>query len=701
MPVIEVENVTKIYPTRRGAGSLLGKSGLMGLFGRSRIEKVAALKDISFTVEGGESVGIIGHNGSGKSTLLKLIAGVNAPSSGHVRVSGRVASLLELGAGFHPFLTGRENIYLNAGLLGMRHAQVDEVFDSIVEFSGIAEFIDNPVATYSSGMYVRIGFAVAVHVNPDIFLVDEVLSVGDEEFQRKCRTRIGELREQGKTIVFVSHDLGIVNTLCDRVILLSKGNMIARETPQKTIEFYMRQVGQAEGIHTFSNGQVEVIMSNGRVSLFHNQNEVSAPAGFFLELRSMGQTHDTAMAAWNVREQCQTYCEGRGRMARLPVVVVWQMEFQDGRLLWKIDIECERDVPIQAIELQLSFSTEYETWLYGDMSGSFPTIEPSDVVWTLLVDPDVYADQAAVLPSAESSLPPTLVNLKNNPHNFRLLCLNSEYTTGCRIIQIAARFPDKKSEFSKGRHSLLTVEIDPTISISKMQELLKSKRTLRKDEISARFEQGIVRISCDDIELSSFTHLYSSLLIAHLWNDSSSLQWGQVECDGTILKAVGESRRFPYRQHWVIEVVDEGFALQIWMEALEALDVQEYHAAISVRPEYDRWETDHETGIFPPFTPGDSTWRHFNKSYEVGSFAKALSLDLPSVRIAVAGNEIPFRMTVINSGYEHNARVLQALRVPDHGVLHFEKGRHLLFSGVVSVEKTGDDGDSAAHQGKV
>ncbi|HEO70905.1 MAG TPA: ABC transporter ATP-binding protein, partial [Candidatus Hydrogenedentes bacterium] len=174
--------------------AILGRGGIIEALRGVRPAHKVALHDISFSVEPGESLGIIGANGSGKSTLLKILAGVTLPTQGHVVVRGRVASLLELGAGFHPMLTGRENVYLNAGLLGLRHADVDKLFERIVEFSGIGDFIDEPVDTYSSGMYVRIGFAVASHVNPDIFLVDEVLSVGDEEFQRKCRKRIGELK---------------------------------------------------------------------------------------------------------------------------------------------------------------------------------------------------------------------------------------------------------------------------------------------------------------------------------------------------------------------------------------------------------------------------------------------------------------------------------------------------------------------------
>ncbi|HNY86115.1 MAG TPA: ABC transporter ATP-binding protein, partial [Candidatus Hydrogenedentes bacterium] len=276
MAAIEVQHVSKSFPARRGARDLRGRGGLRDWILGRKSETFEALKDITFSVEQGETLGIIGRNGSGKSTLLSILAGVTLPSGGSVTVRGRIASLLELGAGFHPILTGRENIYLNAGLLGMRHAQTDAVYDEIVRFSGIGDFIDQPVETYSSGMYVRIGFSVAVHANPDIFLVDEVLSVGDEEFQRQCRRKIGELREQGKTIVFVSHDLGIVNTLCERVVLLSGGRMLDRGSTQKTINYYLRQVGAEKGIHNFSGGETEVTLCEGRVSVYHRGEELSA-----------------------------------------------------------------------------------------------------------------------------------------------------------------------------------------------------------------------------------------------------------------------------------------------------------------------------------------------------------------------------------------------------------------------------------------
>jgi len=205
--------------------------------GRSKLHKEDfwALRDVDLEIESGSTVGLVGPNGSGKSTLLKLIGGILQPTSGSVRLRGRLAALLELGAGFHPDLTGRENVYLNAAVLGISRAQTDRYFDAIVDFSGIEPFIDTQVKFYSSGMYVRLAFAVAVHVDPDILLVDEVLAVGDEPFQRKCMDRIRGFQQEGRTIVLVSHALGQVADLCDRAIVLEKGQVRADGPPRDAL----------------------------------------------------------------------------------------------------------------------------------------------------------------------------------------------------------------------------------------------------------------------------------------------------------------------------------------------------------------------------------------------------------------------------------------------------------------------------------
>jgi ABC-type polysaccharide/polyol phosphate transport system ATPase subunit len=211
---------------------------------RRRPEEFWALRDVSFEVARGETLGIIGENGAGKSTILKLLSSVTAPTSGEITIRGRLSALIEVGSGFHPELTGRENVYLSGSILGMRRQEITEKLERIIDFAGVRDFIDMPVKRYSSGMYVRLGFSIAAHLEPDILLLDEVLAVGDAQFQAKCLERINELHRHGRTIVFISHDLAAVERLCSRAILLSHGRIVADGPARDIIDTY-QEIGRA------------------------------------------------------------------------------------------------------------------------------------------------------------------------------------------------------------------------------------------------------------------------------------------------------------------------------------------------------------------------------------------------------------------------------------------------------------------------
>lgn len=212
----------------------------------SKFNDFWALRDVSFDIERGSTFGLIGHNGSGKSTLLKMLAGIYRPTSGSITANGRISALLELGAGFHGELTGRENVYLNGAILGLTSKQIDSAMDEIIDFAGIGDFIDSPVKVYSSGMYVRLGFSIAVTADPDILVVDEIIAVGDEEFQRKCFDYLYKLRRRGTTIVLVSHSLGVVADLCERGVWLDHGTMRAVGDIRHVIDGYLADVNDKE-----------------------------------------------------------------------------------------------------------------------------------------------------------------------------------------------------------------------------------------------------------------------------------------------------------------------------------------------------------------------------------------------------------------------------------------------------------------------
>lgn len=250
MAAVEVRDVRKVYRRygrRKSFGTL--KSALLngGVLRNLRPDSVfLALDGVSLDVAAGRTLGIIGRNGSGKSSLLKLIAGIGKPTNGTVRVSGRVSALIELGAGFHPEISGRENVFINGMMLGLSKAEIARRFDDIVAFAELGDFIDAPVKTYSSGMYMRLGFAVAINVDPDVLLVDEVLAVGDEAFTHKCLEKFADFRRRGKTVVLVTHTLGLITRLCDEALWLDGGRVRAHGDPKRVVDAYLLEVAAGE-----------------------------------------------------------------------------------------------------------------------------------------------------------------------------------------------------------------------------------------------------------------------------------------------------------------------------------------------------------------------------------------------------------------------------------------------------------------------
>ncbi|HEX7723768.1 MAG TPA: ABC transporter ATP-binding protein [Pyrinomonadaceae bacterium] len=242
-PILEVKNLSKSYSLRRAASSLREAFQLMRArhfhVDQQRPEAFWALRDISFDVSKGESVGFIGRNGAGKSTLLKILSRVTQPSAGEVNIYGRTGSLLGIGAGFHPDFTGRENVFLNGVMLGMSHGEVRRNFEKIAAFAELERFLDTPIKYYSSGMYVRLAFAVAAHFEPEVLLIDEVLGVGDASFQKKCFAKLEEIRRRGSTVLIVSHDLLSVQRFCDRAILLEDGRVLDMGKPDAVVANYL------------------------------------------------------------------------------------------------------------------------------------------------------------------------------------------------------------------------------------------------------------------------------------------------------------------------------------------------------------------------------------------------------------------------------------------------------------------------------
>jgi lipopolysaccharide transport system ATP-binding protein len=290
----------------RAARRLLRRNGVT----KSAAEQFWALRDISFEVDQGEVVGVIGRNGAGKSTLLKILSRITEPTTGYAEIRGRVGSLLEVGTGFHPELSGRENIYLNGAILGMPRREIERKFDEIVAFAEVDKFIDTPVKHYSSGMYLRLAFGVAAHLEPEILVVDEVLAVGDAAFQKKCLGKMGDVAKAGRTVIFVSHNMGAVSALCSRALLLDNGRIATVGDPQTVISTYLSQVR--------ARGEVPLIERSDR------EGNESLRFTSIAILDSLGQPSDTVSAGDDIAIELEF--DTRGRTLK---EVVFQIRFMD------------------------------------------------------------------------------------------------------------------------------------------------------------------------------------------------------------------------------------------------------------------------------------------------------------------------------------------------------------------------------------
>lgn len=272
---ISIQNISKKYLVgKQKDGSLRGTLNSLFQSNKQKTEEFYALQDVSFDVMQGDVVGIIGKNGAGKSTLLKILSQITKPSAGRIELNGRVASLLEVGTGFHPELTGRENVYLNGTILGMTRKEVTQKFDEIVAFSGVEKFIDTPVKHYSSGMYVRLAFAVAAHLEPEILIIDEVLAVGDAEFQKKCLGKMKDVAGEGRTVLFVSHNMAALKSLCQTGVVLNKGKVVYEGNIDNAISNYL-QINQEESANEHFYTDVNSDVFHLHSIVFNNSNKSS------------------------------------------------------------------------------------------------------------------------------------------------------------------------------------------------------------------------------------------------------------------------------------------------------------------------------------------------------------------------------------------------------------------------------------------
>ena len=355
-------------------------------------EEVWALNNINLSVRKGEVLGVIGHNGAGKTTLLKLIAGMLIPDKGKVNIYGRVSALMELGAGFNPEFTGKENILLNARIYGLDENRIEQQAEKIIKFAGIGKFIDAPIKYYSQGMYMRLAFALAIFVEPDILLIDDILAVGDEESQRKCIRKIFEFKRAGKAIVLVSHNSDMVRKLCNRVILLEEGKIVRDGTSEQTINYYIQKVQDKKDMpdleidklslektelpasYTISSGSFKLFadIETESLRLYYQDSELTRGAGLHFSFSNSKESFGLFNAEWKVQKISEVRLILTLVYEGVPIIQTWDLRLNGDQTL-KVEIELEVNEETFFVDegIRLELTNEYKSWATRDEKGDF------------------------------------------------------------------------------------------------------------------------------------------------------------------------------------------------------------------------------------------------------------------------------------------------------------------------------------------
>jgi len=562
------------------------------------------LKNITFAMKKGETLAIIGENGAGKSTLLKLIAGMLMPDRGNVKVDGKVAGLLELGAGFEPEITGKENVYLIASLFGLDRGEIDKRCDQIIDFASLGKFIYAPVKCYSQGMFVRLAFSIAVHMDPDIVLIDDTLAVGDEFFQKKCIKRIFELRDQGKSIVFVSHDMNMVRRLCGRAILLREGRMVADGTVEDVLPLYSQLVGQKEGLGTIHKEPLDLVFNNGKIFLNWEGRLLTPQLGIYSTFILGDRWYSSPEADWEVVEKEKDVLIARGKFYALGLVQEWRIEAGDNyQINIALEIESEGGVEIRESCFNAMLIEDYKNWFAPEEKGVFAPFSENSLKWSDFLNRDNPQKCIGVTAGedAEGELPSLAVEEGKYALQSRAQILNTDYFTHSRVLQYRtfgirsySGGQGNKAVCFAGQIMLGVSDLEGRIKAFRDQSVLSGK------QVTVSFSNGRCTLSAtssDDVPLSIIT---TSVYAQGKEFSSEQAHWEVYKENDCRIIAKGKWPTLSAVQVWHLELCTDGvLALDVTMEIKEKTEIREQHVIFLCTERYRFYHSDYGQGEFP------------------------------------------------------------------------------------------------------
>ena len=576
--------------------------------GRVILEDFWALKEVNIDFDKGETICIMGENGAGKTTLLKIITGMLKPDRGVVQVNGTVSALMEIGAGFQKDLTGRENIYLISSFFGLTKNQIDACYNDIVKFAAIGKFINAPVKCYSQGMYMRLAFAIAIHVDQDILLVDDLFVVGDLYAQHKCINKMFELKEKGKTIVFVTHDLEMAKRFCQRCILLKDGKMIKDGMLKEVISYYLKTVGDKKGVGILQGEHLGLVFNNGRLILNWDEDSITKEWGGHTSVLSNDNWYPSLQADWELKESSKDRIVLEGKYWDLPISQLWDIKL-DG-IKNAIDIKIEMDIReccnFKECKLCFMFSEDYQYWFnpfrkelfkVGDLSkefswkcvnSEFPTV--NFIGLSAQDKPEVFLP--SVILEDELYLRGNLLEIQNTDKIFK-----------ARILQSKINCNDANSQTGKHLffHAKVKVIKDSSMEDSFRQNAPKTmipKVISDKDNLSlAVDDNNKISLYWKDKKTTSSKGFKAKFYYNGKVYDSSESIWKIHKASDRCVEIIIQWIDSPITQIWNIELLPDGVLLwKVYMEVLERALIRNSEFNVMLSSEYKKWFTSIEEG---------------------------------------------------------------------------------------------------------
>ena len=677
MSVIELNNIWEMYRIK------------FIIDGKSSWDNFWALRDISFSVEKGEVLGIIGENGAGKSTVLKLIAGMIKPDRGVLNVSGRVSGLLELGAGFQPELTGRENIYLSCGMFGLSKEETDAVVAEIIEFADIGKFIHAPVKCYSQGMFVRLAFAVAIHVKPDILLIDDTLAVGDEYFQRKCIRKIFELKESGMTIICVSHGIEMLRRLCRRAVLLKDGRVVKDGAFETVVPLYTQLVGSREGVGILQECGLQVVFNNGKMFLGYKEVLLTAGSGVYANFLISDKWYSSPGADWKVKKTQENKLVAEGKFYQLEMTQVWVLEVLPGNQL-KIDIEIKSEgfFVLQEGFFTATLTDGYARWFTDSEKGEFPLIKENSHQWYPLLEGSGLNKFIGVISAADESVSPPSLLFEQISAVRQAQIFNTDYLTHCRVIQCRMLNSRDHSENEGKGSCYFSGKINFDIpQIEQYMTKVKDESALVRGDLRLEVRGGRALLYWKGVELTKRNHVSTLVRMDGKLYFSNTADWKVSKEGENRLVAVGKWEDSPLSQVWKIGLSkDSSILWTVENKVEQAVNIEEQFLVFMFSESYNYWLSCGKQGRFPDV---------FSKEH-MDMLQRCIVDDVigiqsederfPSISLKLPATQSIFGR-VLNSDLYQKARMVNVEKIEPEANVQLPPGQHHCFSIELSLSE--------------